>query len=300
MARGLPAVWSAVFAVPFLVAGSYLAGFQSRYPLFGSQPRVPSVVGFLLVGFGLFVLGLGLYVHVVVAPEAPRMRENESVVDQRDPAQRNALAETGVSVPVLCVGGYLLYFTPRPLVYPTVVIAAGLYLFSRGVHRYWRNTLTTYFLTTQRVIEEYRFISLVRNEVPHEKVRGVEERRSAWDSLFGLGDVSVRSGASGELTVSVDDVYDPTEFADRVRTELRSVQGSAPPGDGERHPQRAAAPGTQRANDTGPSGVATAADDASEEGSSGAESAPVTETPRDSTDDAHEGDPDGSVDARKN
>lgn len=223
MARGLPAVWSAVFALPFLVVGTYLFGLQSQYQLVGSQPRVPPLVGLLLVGFGLFVVGLGAYVHFVAAPEAPRMRENESVVDQRDPAQRNALTEAGLSIPVLGLGGYLLYFTARPLVYPTVVVAVGLFFFSRGVHRYWRNTLTTYFLTTQRVLEEYRFISLVRNEVPHEKVRAVEERRSAWDSLFGLGDVRVRSGASGELTVSVDDVYDSTAFADRIRTELRSV-----------------------------------------------------------------------------
>ncbi|MFC6990271.1 PH domain-containing protein [Haloplanus sp. GCM10025708] len=180
----------------------------------------------LLIVFGLFVFGVGLYVHFVAAPEAPRMRENEAVVDERDPAQRNALAEAFVSVPFLGVGGYLLYFTQTPLVYPTAVLALGLYLFSRGVHRYWRNTLTTYFVTNQRVIEEYRFISLIRNEVPHEKVRAVEERRSAWDSLFGLGNVAVRSGASGDLTVSVDEVYDPAEFADVVRDEIRAHDGT--------------------------------------------------------------------------
>jgi hypothetical protein len=220
MARGLPAVWSTVVAVPFVAAGVYIAGFQSAFPLFDPGRRAPPEVGYVLVCFGLFVFGLGLYVHFVAAPSAPRMRDGEEVVDRRDPAQRNALAETFLSLPVLAVGGYLLYFTERPLVYPTVALAVGLYLFSRGVHRYWRNTLTTYFVTTQRVIEEYRFVSLLRNEVPHEKVRGVEERRSAWDSLFGLGDVAVRSGASGELTVSVDDVYDSTEFADVVRNEI--------------------------------------------------------------------------------
>ncbi|MFC6974136.1 PH domain-containing protein [Halomicroarcula sp. GCM10025709] len=100
------------------------------------------------------------------------------------------------------------------------MFAVGFFLFSRGLYRYWQHTLTTYFLTNQRVLEEYRFISLLRNEVPLEKVRGVEERRSAWESLFGLGTVAVRSGASGGLTVSVGEIYEPSEFADLVRSKL--------------------------------------------------------------------------------
>jgi hypothetical protein len=67
----------------------------------------------------------------------------------------------------------------------------------------------------------------VRKEGPHGKVRAVEERRSAWDSLFGLGGVAVRSGAAGSLTVSIDDVYDSTEFADEIRA-LVSPDASAP------------------------------------------------------------------------
>lgn len=274
MARGLPAVWSTLFALPLVAAGGYLAVFRTRYPLVAAQPRTRPVVGALLVAFGLFVFGLGLYVHFVAAPEAPRMRGGETVVDQRDPAQRNALAEAVVSLPVLGVGGYLLYFTDSPLVYPTLASACGLYLFSSGLYRYWRNTLTTYFVTTRRVIEEYRFISLVRNEVPHGKVRGVEERRSAWDSLFGLGSIAVRSGASGELTVSVDGVYDPTEFADVVRDQLRADAdtAAASPSAEERSPADVAGEGGTDAEADGADDGATngvAADDATPSESDG-------------------------------
>ncbi|WP_135854786.1 PH domain-containing protein [Halorussus salinus] len=220
MARGLPAVWSAVFGGPLIGAGVYLFGFQSSLPIVQNQPHAPPLAGLLLAAFGCFVVGLGAYVRYVGAPEAPRMREAEEILDQRDPAQRNALAETFVSMPILGGGGYLLYFTERPLVYPTVALAVGFYLFSRGIHRYWRNTLTTYYVTNQRVLEEYRFVSLVRDEVPLQKVRGVQERRTVWESLFGLGHVAVRSGAASGLTVSVDGIYDPTEFADLVRDEL--------------------------------------------------------------------------------
>jgi hypothetical protein len=205
-----------------IAGGIYLYGYAERYPLVASQPTTSPVVGLVVAAFGLFVVGMGVYVQYVAAPEAPQMRDGEHVVEDRNPAQRNALAEALVAVPLLGLGGYLLYFTQRPLYQPTIVFGTGLFLFSRGLYRYWQNTLTTYLLTNQRVVEEYRFVSLLRNEVPLEKVRGVEEHRSAWDSLFGLGNVAVRSGSSSGLTVSVDEVYEPTEFADLVRAQLRS------------------------------------------------------------------------------
>lgn len=219
MARGHPAAWSALFGLPLLGAGLAI-GTGGGLPVAGA-PATPPAAGLALAALGAFVVGLGLYVQFVAAPGAPTMREGESVLDDRDPAQRNALGQAVVGTPLLGLGLYLLYLTERPYLYPTVALAGGLYLLSRGLHRYWRNTLTTYLLTDRRVIEEYRFVSLVRNEVPLGKVRAVEESRSAWDSLFGLGSVAVRSGAGGELTVSVDAVYDPGEFADAIREAIR-------------------------------------------------------------------------------
>ena len=226
MARGLPAFWGAIFGAPLLTAGVYLYGFAAEYPLVASQPESPPEVGLVVAAFGLFIVGMGAYVHFVAAPEAPQKREGERLIEERKPAQRNALAEAIIAVPILLCGGYLLYFTERPLYQPTLAVAIGLVLFSRGLYRYWQNTLTTYFLTNQRVIEEYRFISLLRNEVPLEKVRGVAENRSVWDSLFGLGNLAVRSGASGGLTVSIEEVYEPAEFAELVRAELTPEQST--------------------------------------------------------------------------
>ncbi|WP_198665760.1 PH domain-containing protein [Haloprofundus halophilus] len=220
MSRGLPAAWSALFGLPFVAVGGYIYEFQSQYPLVEGQATAPPIAGVVLGLFGLFVCGLGLYVQFVGAPPAPTMRTGERFVDDRDPAQRNALAQASASLPFLAGGISLLYFTAYPLVYPTIVLAVGLYLFSTGIHRYWRNTLTTYLVTNQRVMEEYRFLSLVRNELPMEKVRAVEERRSMRESLAGIGSVHVRAGASGGLTVTVDEVYDSTEFADVIRAQL--------------------------------------------------------------------------------
>lgn len=227
MARGRPAAWSGLLALPLVAAGVYVFHFQTRLSLFGTQSRAPPLAGLALVLFGLFVVGLGVYVQFVVAPEAPTLRPGERIVDDRDPAQRNALAQAFASFPVLGAGIYTLYFTELPYAYPIAGLALGLYLFSTGCYRYWQNTLTTYLLTNRRVLEEYRFLSLVRNEVPHDKVRGVEERRTVWDSLFGLGNVNVRAGATGDLTITVDGIYESAPFADEIRAQLDDHDGPA-------------------------------------------------------------------------
>ena len=234
MTRGRPALWSTVFGAPFVAVGTYVYAFQSRYPLLADGPSAPPVAGLPLALFGLFVVGLGLYVRFVDLPDEPTMREGERVVDERHPAQRSALGRTAASVPFLAAGVNLLYFTASPLVYPALALAAGLYLFSTGIHRYWRNTLTTYVLTDRRLMEEYRVVSLVRTEVPLEKVRAVGERRSFVDTLFGLGSVRVRAGASGDLGVTVRSIHESTGFADAIRREM-DHGGDGRRGDGDIH-----------------------------------------------------------------
>jgi membrane protein YdbS with pleckstrin-like domain len=240
MTRGLPAVWSSLFGLPFVAVGAYLVALQTRYPLTADQPTVPPTAGVALAVFGLFVAGFGAYVQFVAMPDRPTMRDDEWVVDDRNPAQRSALAKALAGVPFLGAGLSLLYATDHPLVYPTVALAVGLYLLSTGLHQYWRNTLTTYLVTNKRILEEYRFLSLVRTEVPLDKVRAVEERQSAWDALFGLGSVSVRAGASGDLSVTVRSVYDPDEFADVIRDRLGRVDEKQTTSPDEGDPARAA------------------------------------------------------------
>ncbi|WP_435176317.1 PH domain-containing protein [Halorussus sp. AFM4] len=208
MARGLPAVWSTLVGLPFVATGAYVAL---------GNTNVPSNVGIPTAVFGLFIVVVGIYIHVVATPDPPTMREGEEVVDSRHPAQRAALAKILVGFAGLAVTGYLLFFTFVPYVYPTVAFAVGLYLFSTGLYTYWTNTLTTYYVTTDRLIKEYRFVSLVRQELPFEKVRGVEERRSIWEALVGLGNVRVASGGGGTLEIVVRNVYSPTRFSDEIR-----------------------------------------------------------------------------------
>lgn len=210
MARGLPAVWSSLFGVPLVAGGAYV---------YVEDPNatVPPETGLPIIAFGLFVIATGLYIRHVAAPDPPTMREGEEVIETRNPAQRAALAKTVVGFLFLVAAGYLYFFTFEPYVYPTAAFVGGLYLFSTGFYAYWTNTLTTYYVTNQRLIKEFRFISLVRQEVPFDKVRGVRERKTVWEALVGLGNVSVASGGGASLEIVVRNIYQPAQFADEIR-----------------------------------------------------------------------------------
>ncbi|MFB6131197.1 MAG: PH domain-containing protein [Salinigranum sp.] len=209
MARGRPAVWSAVMGALFVVFGSYLYGTDMG-------PYSP-LVGLPFILFGCFVVLFGLYVHVTAAPAPPRLREDEEIVDTRHPIQRTAQVKIVLGSLLLVAGVYLLFFTYVPYVYPTVTFLLGLYGLSSGLYTYWKNTLTTYYVTNRRLIKEYRLISLRRQEVPFEKVRAVEERRSIPEALVGLGNVRVASGEGPGLAIVVRNVSRSTAFADRIR-----------------------------------------------------------------------------------
>lgn len=208
MARGKPALWSALLGVPFVSAGAWLYMAQAEYP--------PSV-GLPFIVFGGFVVLIGIYTQVVVAPDAPRMRDGEDVVATRHPTQRVATAKIAIGFPLLVLTVYLLYFTYLPYVYPTASLVVGLFFFSTGMYTYWVNSLTTYYITTDRVLREYRFLSLVRQELPLSKVRGVQERKSPTEALVGLGNVQVASGDGGSLKLRMTNIEHSSKFADRLR-----------------------------------------------------------------------------------
>jgi hypothetical protein len=208
MARGLPALWSGLFGLPLVAVGLY-TGMIDTF--------VPDEVGLPFVGFGLFITVLGIYIHYVAAPSPPTMREGEEIIETRNPAQRAALAKSILGLILLLVAAYFLFFTFEPYIYPIGSLVAGLYTFSTGAHAYWTNTLTTYYVTNKRLIKEYRFISLTREEIPFDKVRGVVENKSIWEALVGLGNVRVASGGGTTLEVVVRNIYSPTTFADEIR-----------------------------------------------------------------------------------
>jgi membrane protein YdbS with pleckstrin-like domain len=183
---------------------------------FGGTPY-PELLGLPLLLFGVFVLLMGWYVHMVASPPAPTLREDEEIMDTRHPTQKAPLAKVFLSLPFLFLAGYFMFFTLYPYVYPTVAFALGLYLLSSGILVYWANSLTTYYITTDRVINSFRLLSLVRKEVPMEKIRAVEESRSPIEAVVSVGNIRVASGGGAGLEIVIRNVDNATEFADELR-----------------------------------------------------------------------------------
>lgn len=208
MARGRPALWTAVMAVPFFVGGLYA---------YSSSPYAPGTAGLAWSAFAIVIGLLGGYVEFRAPPE-PTLTEDEEQIAVRYPAQRVALVTVVASAPFLGTAFYYLFFTDQPYVYPTVPLVIGLGLFSRGLYRYWSNALTGFYITDQRVVRSFEFLSKITKEIPLDQIRGIQENRSIRESLVGLGNVRVASGAGGNtLEVVVRDIHDASEFASQLR-----------------------------------------------------------------------------------
>lgn len=208
MARGLPGVWSTLFSLPFIAGGGYVYLGYTPYP---------TVLGIPLLTFAGFILIMGWYIHLVAEPPKPKLREGEQILDNRYPTQKAALTKILLGLPCFVISGYLLFATLTPYVYPTIAFVVGLYLFSTGILTYWVNSLTTYYVTSNRVISEFRLLSLVRKEVPVEKIRAVKESKSPIQAFVGVGNIEVSSGGGSSMIISITNVDSVTDFAEELR-----------------------------------------------------------------------------------
>ena len=220
MGRGYPAIWSTLLSLPFFIAGGYAYLVSpERFQIPGASITSSDLqlIAVSLALFGVFIFVIGLYVQFA-APPSPSLQEDETIIEERTPSQRVAFSKGILSVPFFAATLYLLYYTLLPYVYPTTTFLLGLYFFSTGIKTYWVNILTQYIATSKRIISEYRFISLRRQEIPINKIRGVEERKSILETFAGLGNIRIASGGGGgSVQLNIRNIEDSSIFANKLR-----------------------------------------------------------------------------------
>ena len=142
---------------------------------------------------GALVVLVGLYVSVLSRPRLNLMQDEETL-QMRHPSMKPAFARILLSVPFFLAAGYLLEFTVLPYVYPFVPFLFGMYLYFRGVIKYWVNHHTTYYVTSRRAVHMYRFIWLDTTEIPVNAINSISETRGFIETLTGRGSVLGRAG----------------------------------------------------------------------------------------------------------
>lgn len=184
MSRGLPHLVGALVGGPLTLVGGYV---------YAVETPAPKEIGLTLALFGILVVLTGGYVYRA-SPAPIDFGTNEQVITTVDPNQLVAVLRLAFGGAVLLVSGFLLFATQLPYVYPTLVFALGFAILLTGLVRYWKNTLTTHYVTTQRIVSEYRFVSLNRQIIQIDDVIGVSHTQSVLESLVGYGSVLVSSG----------------------------------------------------------------------------------------------------------
>lgn len=216
MARGMPAGWGLVIGIPLVAVGLY-----TIY----SSTSLPQLVGIAFLLLGTFVIITGSYIHYM-APQ-PKEFSSETVVGKYQPGQLVSKVLMGIGGFLFLVTMYLLYGTFLPYVYPTLSLIGFLWFTLSGLIRYWRNSLTTYYVTTESIQNEYRFLSLRRNRISLDDIAATSRQQSLIESLVGLGTIAVSAGGGNPniTEIYIKDVRNP----EAIERDIDQVRNSSLP-----------------------------------------------------------------------
>lgn len=195
MARGMPAFWTTLVALPFLSGGAYVHLYMPEYP---------TSTGTIPLFFGVFMVLIGLYVHFMITPPPPEMQPGEILHLEVSPFNLAAINRFPFFLIFFVVTIYLRFQTELPVVYPAASMSVALYFLTTGLIEYWKSTLTVHYVTNRRIITDYRFLWLSRVDVPLQQIKGLEQRKSIVDSLLGVGNVILVTGAGGRRPARIE------------------------------------------------------------------------------------------------
>ena len=122
------------------------------------------------------------------------MMEGEEALVARHPTMQPAYARMIVGAIPIAVAAVLFAFTNVPYVYPFVALVVGLFIFFRGVVRYWMNHHTAYYVKNRSAMHLYGFAWLHTTEIPVSRIISISEASSLCEMITGRGNVIVGSG----------------------------------------------------------------------------------------------------------
>ena len=206
-----PLATNAALGLPFFLMGAFGITLTDLSDL--------SLIFLAILVLGAAIVFIGFYGSVLARPN-PNLMPNERMQQLRHPSMKPAMARIAMSVPFFLAAGYMMAFTYLPYVYPFAIFLVGLFLYLRGVIRYWINHHTIYYVTNRRVAHAYKFLWLDTTEIPVGSINAISETRNFIEMLTGRGSVLVASGISDRHTVRMQEIDNPGPVAQAIRRQL--------------------------------------------------------------------------------
>ena len=198
--------------LPFFAAGVFWLSSDDL----SSQTAELAWGPWAVISVGAAIVLVGSIASLISRPRLSLL-PGERRLAVRHPSMMPPFTRIAIGVLVFAAGGYLLWFTDRPYIYPYTVFMVGLYLYLKGFATYLINRHTAYYATNYRVVSMYQFLSQAGTEIPIDSVNSVKRVISPIARLTGRGDVRAASGIGADHKVDMRDIDNPVPMIDAIR-----------------------------------------------------------------------------------
>ena len=210
--------------LPFFAAGVFLL---SDDDMASQAPRwTPWAV--ILIGAAIVVVGFSL--SLIARPELDLTSgegefPDERVLEKRRPSMKPPFARIAIGVLSLAGAGWLLWFTFSPYIVPAIPFLFGMYMYIRGVVRYWINHHTAYYVTNYRVA--WRYLWLDGTDLPNDSLNSASPTRNLLGPFTRTGNVKVTTGIGSRQNVHMYEIDDPKPVERTINRMIAARQAAS-------------------------------------------------------------------------
>ena len=150
---------------------------------------------------------------------------DELVLEKRHPSMKPPFARIAIGVLSLAGAGWLLWCTFLEYIVPGIPFLFGMYMYIRGVVRYWINHHTAYYVTNYRVA--WKYLWLAGTSLPIDSLNSAERTKSLLGPLTRTGDVKVTTGIGARQNVHMKEVDNPDPVERTVNAMIAARQAAS-------------------------------------------------------------------------